>query len=142
MYNIIHIFSSKHKLHLPSKQLGAVDLFKISIESLELNLYFSTSKNIWIKLFDFSTICEKKKEYDLSNQRNSNINFFIFYVFFWENSSLIHYILQIIYTYHWTAFRFTITIIDFQVGHNIFNYFCIMCVNYFKEIIHTGIIIF
>ena len=63
-YNIIFISPSRHKLHLPSKQLQVVDLFNISIEFLELNPYFSTSKIFWIRLFDFSSVQEKTNEYD------------------------------------------------------------------------------
>ena len=113
MYKIICIFSSRHKLHLRSKHLRVVDFTKFSIELLEFNLYFSTSKNVWIKLFDFLSVRERKNEYDYYVLTSPLLTKFQYKLlsFLWENSSLIHYALQITYTSHWTVFRFTITII-------------------------------
>ena len=64
-HNIIFIFSSRHKLHLPSKQLGVVDLFNIlhwisageeSRNVFELTLYIWDNTLIDILIDSFGTL--------------------------------------------------------------------------------------
>ena len=62
--NIICIFSSRCKLHLPSKQLGVVDLFNILHWIFRVKPIFFNFQNVWIKLFDFSSVHERTNEYD------------------------------------------------------------------------------
>ena len=83
-YNKICIFSSKHKLHLPSKQLGVVDLLSIFHWIFELNPYFLISKNVWIKLFYFLSVHERTNEYDyhiLTSIKPTKFQFFLSFTF-------------------------------------------------------------
>ena len=157
--SIICIFSSRHKLHLPSKQQGVVDFFNIFHWILSVKSLFSKFKNVWIKLFDFSSVQERTNGCDyyiltsLPTKFQYNF-FFIFYIFFLENCSLIHFIFQITHIIHRTincSFTIIITImiiiiiiiiiiiatiiifIIFKFVIIYSNYFSIMSVNYFKK---------
>ena len=88
------IFSSRHRLHLLSKDFGVLG----TIVCQGLTLYLLILNNVLIEQFDFLMLMgEGKFMISISNfptsRRNANIIFLITYVLFWINNSLIYYII-------------------------------------------------
>ena len=74
-YNIICIFSFRHKLHLPSKQLGVVDLFNIfhlifEVKPIFFNFQKCLHKAVWFlkRLWENEWMWLRYPNFHLTNQ--------------------------------------------------------------------------